>query len=79
LDVKCKTTSFFEIKLLKCPFEEKINLKTTPKNDFVLRKKKKKKNSTGIGRDRVREGCALAVKRDELPSGGRGCGSSLRG
>jgi hypothetical protein len=48
LDGKCKTTSFFEVKLLKCPFEGKNNLKNVPpppppKNDVVLKKKKKKK------------------------------------
>jgi hypothetical protein len=42
LDEKCKTTSFFEVKLLKCHFEEKNQFKNYPKN-VVLEKKKKKK------------------------------------
>jgi hypothetical protein len=44
LDGKYKTTSFFGVKLLKCPFEKKINLKNAPKNNVVLKRKKKKKN-----------------------------------
>jgi hypothetical protein len=43
LDGKYKTTSFFGIKLLKCPFGKKINLKNAPKNDVVLKRKKKGK------------------------------------
>jgi hypothetical protein len=47
LDGKCKTTSFFEVKLLKCPFEkEKNKIKCPPKNNVVLRKKKKNKKKT---------------------------------
>jgi hypothetical protein len=42
LDGKYKTTSFFGVKLLKCPFEKKINLKMSPKNGVILKKKKKK-------------------------------------
>jgi hypothetical protein len=42
LDEKCKTTSFFEVKLLKCHFEEKNQFKNYPKN-VVLEKKKKEK------------------------------------
>jgi hypothetical protein len=43
LDGKYKTTSFFEVKLLKCPFEEKNQFKNYPKSAVVLQKKKKKK------------------------------------
>jgi hypothetical protein len=35
-------TSFFEVKLLKCPFEEKNQFKNYPKSDVFLAKKKKK-------------------------------------
>jgi hypothetical protein len=42
LDEKYKTTLFFGVKLLKCPFEKKNQFKNTPKNDIVLKRKKKK-------------------------------------
>jgi hypothetical protein len=42
LDGKYKTTSFFEVKLLKCPFEEKNQFKNDPKSAIVLEKKNKK-------------------------------------
>jgi hypothetical protein len=44
LDEKCKTMSFFKVKLLKYPFEEKNQFKKCPpKNDVVLGKKKRKR------------------------------------
>jgi hypothetical protein len=42
LDEKYKTTSFFGVKSLKCPFEKKINLKNTPQKRHRFEKKKKK-------------------------------------
>jgi hypothetical protein len=37
-------TSFFGVKLLKCPFgKKKFNLKNAPKNDVILKRKKKRK------------------------------------
>jgi hypothetical protein len=42
-------TSFFEVKLLKCHFEEKINLKTTPKTTSFWKKKKKKEEKEEEG------------------------------
>jgi hypothetical protein len=48
LDEKCKTMSFFEVKLLKCPFEGKNQFKKCPpppqkKNDVVLKKEKRRR------------------------------------
>jgi hypothetical protein len=43
LDEKYKTTSFFGIKLLKCPFKKKINLKNASKKWRRFEKKEKKK------------------------------------
>jgi hypothetical protein len=42
LDGKYKTTSFFGVKLLKCPFEKKINLKNVPQKRGHFEKKKRK-------------------------------------
>jgi hypothetical protein len=43
LDGKYKTTSFFGVKLLKCPFGKKNQFKKYPKYDIVFKKKKRKK------------------------------------
>jgi hypothetical protein len=43
LDGKYKTSSFFGVKLLKCHFENKINLKNTPPPQKLRRFEKKKK------------------------------------
>jgi predicted acetyltransferase len=40
---KYKTTSFFGVKLLKCSFRKKNQLKKYPEKDIVLKRKKKKK------------------------------------
>jgi hypothetical protein len=45
LDGKYKTTLFFGVKLLKCPFEKKNQFKKCPPKttSFLIEKKKKKK------------------------------------
>jgi hypothetical protein len=47
LDEKYKTTSFFVVRLLKCPFEKKINLKNTPKKRHRFEKKKRERKRKG--------------------------------
>jgi hypothetical protein len=48
VDGKVKITSFFEVKLLKCPFEEKNQFKNYPQKRrrvfFFFKKKEKRVN-----------------------------------
>jgi hypothetical protein len=69
LDEKYKTTSFFGVKLLKCLFGKKKNLKNARKNDVILKEKEKKKKEEEDARTQAKDKSPVKL----LACADRGC------